>query len=136
LAPPGHLTAEAADIRVVDSNTVVLGNRTIQLAGVRTVPRDAVCEATGGVRFDCGAAAAAALATMLRDSPIDCALNGSSQGGRPLAICSSGGREINTAIIAAGWARAEPGRTALTEAEHRARAEKRGLWAGSWVATD
>jgi endonuclease YncB( thermonuclease family) len=135
-APPGHLTAEATQTRVVDGNTIMLGDRAVQLAGVRATQRGAVCEGSGGVRFDCGAAAANGLADLIRDSAIDCALNGSGQGGRPLAVCSAGGREVNMAMIASGWARAELGMVALSDAERHARADRRGLWAGPWVAAD
>ena len=135
-APPGHLEADAAQIRVVDSNTLILGDRTVQLAGVKTAERGAICAAANGARFDCGAAAANALARMIRDASIDCALNGSGQGGRPLAVCIAGGRDINLTMIASGWARAEPGMEALGDAERRARADRRGLWAGSWVTAE
>ena len=135
-SPPGHLSAEANQTRVVDGNTLILGGRTVQLAGVRAAQRGAVCEASGGGRFDCGAAAANALSAFVRDGAIDCALNGSGQGGRPLAVCSTNGREINMAMIASGWARAEAGVPLLGEAERRAQAERRGIWAGSWIAAD
>jgi endonuclease YncB( thermonuclease family) len=135
-SPPGHLSADANQTRVIDGNTLILGNRTVQLAGVRAAQRGAVCKASGGAGFDCGAAAANALSELVRNAAIDCALNGSGQGGRPLAVCFTGGREINMAMIALGWARADAGLQALGEAERRARAERRGLWAGSWVVAD
>lgn len=135
-APPGHLDADAAQTRVVDGNTLILGNRAVQLAGVRAAQRGTICEAVGGAPFDCGVAAANGLAEIVAGSSVDCALNGAGQGGRPLAVCSAGGREINMAMVASGWARAEPGMEALGDAERRARADRRGLWAGSWTAAD
>ena len=135
-APPGHVGAESAQTRVVDGNTLLLGDRTVQLAGVRAAQRGTMCEAVGGASFDCGAAAANALARLVRGVAIDCALNGAGQGGRPLAVCAAGGREINLTMIASGWARAEPGMPALSDAERRARTDRVGLWAGSWSAGD
>jgi len=134
--PPGHLTAESTQTRIVDGNTLILGSRTVQLEGVRAAVRGTMCEAAGGTHFDCGAAAANALADIVHGSAVDCALNGAGQGGRPLAACSAGGRDINLTMIASGWARAEPHMPALHDAEQRARAGRMGLWAGSWVAAD
>ena len=135
-APPGHFSADPTQIRVVDANTLILGNRAVQLAGVRATERGAICVATGGTRFDCGAAAANALAAIVRGSAIDCALNGSGQSGRPLAMCSAGGRDIALAMVAAGWARADVGMPGLGDAERVARVERRGLWAGSWISAE
>ena len=133
-SPPGHVDAAAEQTRVIDGNTLILGERTVQLAGVRAARRDAVCQNAEGTRFDCGAAAANALAQMIRGMPVDCALNGGGEGGRPLALCSAGGREINLTMVADGWARSEPGMTALSDAERAAKAGRKGLWAGSWIA--
>ena len=135
-APPGHVSAAAGQIRVIDGNTLLLRDRTVQLAGVRTARRGTMCEQPGGAYFDCGVAAANALSDLIRDTAIDCALNGEGQSGRPLAVCSAAGQEIALAMVASGWARAEPGATELGDAERRARAERRGLWAGPWAAMD
>ena len=128
-APPGRLSASADRTRVIDGNTLLLGDRAVQLAGIRAARRGTICEAPGGAPFDCGVAAANALSDLIRDATIDCALNGNGEGGRPLANCSAAGRAIDTAMVASGWAQAEPGATALAEIERRARSERRGLWA-------
>ncbi len=135
-APPGHVDADASQIRVIDGNTLILRDRTVQLAGVQAAQRGAVCRSAAGTQFDCGAAAANALADIIRDAAVHCTLNGGGEGGRPLASCSAVGREINLAMVANGWARAEPGMAALSDAERSARAGRRGLWAGSWVVAE
>ena len=135
-APPGHLVASAAQIRVIDGATLLLRDRAVQLAGVLAAERGSVCVAAGGTRMDCGVAAANALGDLIRDVAVDCSLNGAGQGGRPLAVCDAGGRDINLAMIAGGWARAEPDNMALGDAERLARAEHRGLWAGPWANSE
>ncbi len=135
-APPGHVDADGSQTRIVDGNTLILRDRTVQLAGVKAAQRGAVCRSADGAPFDCGAAAANALAQIIRGAAVDCALNGAGDGGRALALCSAGGREINLAMVADGWARAEPGIAALTDAERAAKAGRKGLWAGSWIATE
>lgn len=131
-APLGHLAAGPGLARVIDGETLVLGDRTVQLAGVRSAGRGEVCAGTGGIRFDCGGAAANALFGLVRDTAVDCAISGAGQSGRPQAVCSARGQEINQAMVAGGWARAEPGRAALEAAETRARSERRGLWGSQW----
>ena len=135
-APPGHLEADAAQTRVIDGNTLILRDRTVQLAGVRAALRGTACQTADGARFDCGAAAANALAEMIRGTSVNCALNGAGEGRRPLAVCSADGHAINLTMVADGWARAEPGVAALIDAERSAKTGRKGLWAGSWTSAE
>lgn len=128
-APPGHIVASAVETRVIDGNTLMLQDRAVQLAGVRVADRGSVCTRTDGARVDCGAAAANILSDLIRGHEVDCAMNGAGQSGRPLAVCSAGGHEINLAMVASGWARAEPSLPTLGAAERQAATEHRGLWA-------
>jgi len=54
--------------------------------------------------------------------------------GRPMAICRTSGTVLNSAVIAAGWARAGDALPDLRMQEQQARAAHRGLWAfnASW----
>ena len=56
---------------------------------------------------DCGAAATNALAAMVRELPVACRVTGMDGLGRPFAVCQASGTELNSAVIAAGWARAD-----------------------------
>jgi endonuclease YncB( thermonuclease family) len=114
-------------VAVVDGNTLRLADRVIRLDGVIPPARGQTCLARDGVAFDCGVAAANALAAMLRNGPVDCTLSGADRNGRPVATCSAGGQQLNRAVVAAGWARAAD--ETLLAAEQRARAEQLGLWA-------
>ena len=78
---------------------------------------------------DCAAAAANALAAMLRDLPVSCRITGMDGLGRPYAVCRANGTELNSAVIAAGWARADTEQPGLKSAEQAARAAHRGVWA-------
>ncbi len=125
-APAERMVADAARVAVVDGNTLRLEDRVVRLDGVIPPARGETCLGRDGTAFDCGVAAANALAGLLRDSPVDCTLLGSDHGGRRTAICSAGGEQLNRAVVAAGWARA--GDQTLRAVEQRARAEQRGLW--------
>jgi endonuclease YncB( thermonuclease family) len=66
---------------------------------------------------------------MLRDLPVVCRITGMDGLGRPYAICQANGAELNSAVIAAGWARADTANPELKSAEQAARAARRGVWA-------
>jgi endonuclease YncB( thermonuclease family) len=121
----GQLGAAPAAVSVIDAGTLRLDRQVVRLAGVEPPPRGESCGRAG----DCGAAAANALAVLVREAPVSCTLHGIDAMGRPLAVCAASGVELNRAVIAAGWARADGGRPELRQAEAAARTDRRGLWA-------
>jgi len=121
-------SAEAAAVRVVDGDTLRLGDRTLRLAGLRSPERGETCTTAKGVGFDCGAAAAEALARLLRGRGLVCRIQGRDRFGRALGRCQAGGMDANAALVDAGWALAATEVPALVEAEVAARAARRGLW--------
>ena len=127
--PPANarMVADPDRVAVVDGNTLRLANQVVRLDGVIPPARGETCRSGNGASFDCGVAAANALASLLRQGPVDCTLLGRDEAGRPVATCSAGREQLNRAVVAAGWARA--GDQTLRAEEQRARAEHRGLWA-------
>ncbi len=125
--PQERMVADADRVAVVDGNTLRLADRVVRLDGIIPPARGETCHGGNGAAFDCGVAAANALASLLRQGPVDCTLLGRDAAGRPVATCSAGGEQLNRAVVPAGWARA--GDQALRAEEQRARAEHRGLWA-------
>ncbi len=146
-APSVRVEAAAGDIAVVDGSTLRLAKQVVRLLGIETPERGQTCHAAstmgaavGG--FDCGAAAAAALAALVREHKVACDVRDTDSMGRPLAICDAGGKELNLALVADGWARAGRARGLagnraedLKKAELLARSEHRGLWAQPQAGT-
>jgi endonuclease YncB( thermonuclease family) len=130
-APAVQVAADPTQIAVVDADTLRLSDRVVRLAGISVPVRGQTCRDGSGQDFDCGVAAANALAALVREFPVDCQLNGADRMGRALAVCQSGGRELNRALVDAGWARADRSSPALEAAETTARSERRGLWASA-----
>lgn len=128
-AGTGTLDAAPAAVSVIDGATLRLDAQVVRLRGVAAPPRGRACHRPGGAAFDCGAAAADGLARLVRDDVVHCRLQGHDAQGFPQATCTAGGAELNRAVIAAGWARAEPAAPQLAAAEGQARAAGRGLWA-------
>ncbi len=118
-----QLTADPEQVAVIDGGTLRLAGRVVRLRGVDPPSHDTSCSGE-----DCGAAATNALAAMVREAPVDCRTVGVDALGRAFAVCRAGGTDLNLAIIAAGWARADSREPDLGRAEATARAEKRGIW--------
>lgn len=123
--PPSHVSADASDVAVIDGDTLKLDGHVIRLRGVEAPDRGDRCR--GGL--DCGGAATAALAGLVRDRRVECALGDRDGLGRPIAACLANGTDLSRAIVASGWARAQPGSPDLADLELRARRQRAGLWA-------
>jgi len=133
--PPlaGELRATPAQTAIVDGETLVLNETIIRLDGIAAPPRGQICRTPDGGQTDCGAEAAAALATLVRGRDITCRLVGRDREGFPRAICRAGEQELNRALVAAGWARARADMPGLAPEEATARATGRGLWRAGWL---
>ena len=114
---------------MVDGGTLRLRDRVVRLQGVEPPPRGTTCGPRDGAGEDCAAAATNALAALVREAPVACRITGEDRLGRPYAICQAGGTELNRAVVAAGWARADHARPELKHAEAAARAGRLGVWA-------
>lgn len=116
-----------ADVRVVDGETLRLGERVLRLWGVEAPGRGQAC----GAVADCGGMAAAELARLVQNRAVECRIQGQDRFGRALGICRAGGLELNASLVSAGWAEADAvAMPALAPLERAARAAGRGMWAG------
>ncbi len=134
-AMTGKVQAPAAAVAVVDGQTLRLGEAVVRLQGVEAPARGTLCLMPDNRRFDCGAAAAAALARVVRSHPVSCRLYGTDAAGFAQGLCEAGPVAVNRAIVAAGWARASDVPEGFAEArfadeEDDARAALRGIWQG------
>lgn len=125
--PPASrtLAAQATQVAVIDGGTLRINRQVVRLLGVDPPERGESC----GPAADCGTAAANALAGLVRERPVSCTLRGQDAMGRPLGACDAAGIDLNRAVIAAGWARADSARPDLRDEERSARAGRLGLWA-------
>lgn len=136
-APPaiGVLRAATQQVAVVDGETLLLRDTVIRLQGVSAPVRGRSCDAgagsvtaVAGDPSDCGAAAANALAALVRGHGVECRLDGRDGHGTAQGFCEAGGVDLNRALVAGGWARAgDPG---FGREEQQARASHLGLWRG------
>ncbi len=130
-APPVD-TTPAADIRVIDADTVDVAGVRWRLHGIDAPQARQTCRAWG-LTWDCGAAATDALRS--RAAGMSCEGGGTDRYGRSVGVCSSGGEDLNAWLVANGWARAYR-RYAddYADEEEEARSNGRGIHAGQHVA--
>ena len=121
-----HVSAVAAGLAVLDGDTLRLGDQVVRLEGISAPARGSVCHGTGQGDVDCGAAAANALASLVRGNAVDCAIHGHDDQGRPVGNCVAGGTRLSEALVRDGWARADA--ADLRDPETLARAAGRGMW--------
>jgi len=97
-------SALAAEVRVVDGDTLRLGDRTLRLARIDAPERGQTCTDAAGRWFDCGAAAAEALSRLVNGRSVVCLVSGRDRYGRGLGECRAGGLALNAGLVRAGWA--------------------------------
>lgn len=124
--------------RVVDGDTIHIGQHKIRLLGIDAPERKQRCRRGDGEPWDCGRVATAMLADLLAasESGVSCAIEGEDRYGRLLGVCYAGsvgtGVDVQKALVLAGLAVAEYDPRYRAE-ERRARSGKRGLWAGDFM---
>lgn len=128
--PSGSLTAEASQVAVIDGDTLRLHENIVRLQGVEAPPRGRACKRADSSTFDCGAAAVAALADLVRSRTIICHLTGRDSAGFIQGMCEAGETDLNRRLVADGWARARADTPAFSNEENNARQSQRGLWRG------
>ena len=132
----GQMTGDPSAVRVVDGDTLRIGETTIRLMGLDAPERGQTCRRKDGTTFDCGGAATDELARLVRDRRVDCRPRGADRYGRSLAVCTAGGRELNSALVSSGFAVARTELPPLEVLEAEARAARRGLWATAFERPD
>jgi endonuclease YncB( thermonuclease family) len=125
-------SALGSEVRIVDGETLRLGDRTVRLARIDAPDRGQACADAAGRAFDCGAAAAEALSRLVNGRSVLCLVSGRDRFGRGLGQCTASGAELNAGMVGAGWALAtETAELQALAADARRTAS--GLWAGGFA---
>jgi endonuclease YncB( thermonuclease family) len=132
-------SAQAADIsgvpRIVDGDTLVVGDIKIRLEGFDAPETDQICLDREARKWPCGAAARNHLTQHINGQSINCSPEGSDRYSRTLAVCKIGSENLNAWMVHEGWAMAfVKYSTAYLKDEEQARRAQRGLWAGAFIA--
>ena len=135
----GDLVAErsfSGMARVVDGDSLEIGDRRVRLFGVDAPELDQHCLDPQGQSYACGERARTALRRLVGERPVRCLREGRDRFGRVLAPCSSAsGEELNSVLVRTGWAVAYAGAdgNAYRRIEREAQRARAGLWTGSFT---
>jgi endonuclease YncB( thermonuclease family) len=121
--------------RIVDGDTLTIGNTKIRLASIDAPESDQICLDANRQKWTCGIEARDHLVALIKDKTIDCVATGADAYGRTLAVCSVAGVNLNKWMVQQGWALAftRYSKEYVPE-EEAARAAGRGLWSGAFIA--
>lgn len=115
--------------QIIDGDSLVVRGVEVRLRGVDAPERAQSCSRSDA-EWPCGEEAAGNLRRLLRSRIVTCRGNQRDAHDRLLAVCRSGGREVNRWLVEQGWAVSYHD---YPSAERDARSAKRGLWSGTFV---
>lgn len=133
--PPEQLTAEGAQVQVIDGDSLQIGERTVRLQGIDAVEFHQPCTTREGRQWHCGIEARKALVALAGKGDLVCEPHATDNFGRAVSTCSvKGVTDIAAALVAQGWAVSGDGeREGLYVAQQEAaRAAGRGIWRSSF----
>ena len=117
---------------VVDGDTFDIGRVRIRLWGIDAPEARQPCTDMQGRAWPCGDRARDALRARLVTGSVRCEPRYSDRGGRQVAICKVGGRDLAGQLVEQGWALDYPhfSKGAFQAQEQRARRARAGIWQG------
>jgi endonuclease YncB( thermonuclease family) len=136
--PRDETAALSGRARIIDGDTLDLGETRIRLRGIDALEHDQRCTGRGRGGYDCGQQARDALVALIGGATVTCQPDGSETYGRIVATCSvphrdgDGTVELNAAMVRTGFAfdctRFSDG--AYADEEKAAKSAGSGAWAG------
>jgi endonuclease YncB( thermonuclease family) len=125
---PRHIAGSA---RVVDGDTIVVGETRIRLEGIDAPEAGQACRRRLVGWWACGTEATGALASMIEGKPVRCEPQGLDKYRRVLAVCFLAGQDINAWMVRQGlaWAFVRYSQRYVQQ-EKEARALRLGIWQG------
>lgn len=128
----GSRVTERFSVTAVDGDSLRLANENIRLLGIDAPELSQTCRDERGREWACGQEARALLRSLVSRGTVNCASISKDHYGRTLATCSAGPiADIGEAMVRAGFA-VDFMSGGYRAAEAEARADKRGIWQGSF----
>ncbi|MCL4768572.1 MAG: thermonuclease family protein [Hyphomicrobiaceae bacterium] len=128
-APDPVRSAIAGPARVVDGDTISVGDVRVRLEGIDAPETAQQCSSQGRGAWSCGTAATRALSALVAGKEVQCDSTGNDRYGRTLAICRVGALELNAEMVRRGlaWAFVRYSQR-LVAVEAEARKLRLGIW--------
>ena len=130
--PQGEILS--GPVRVIDADSLEVDGRSVRLFGIDAVEKSQTCHDRTGREWPCGRQATEKLAAALDGQTVRCQVQDTDRYGRAVSVCEAGGKDINHWVVRNGWAVAYTRYSRdYEQAEAEARAEKSGIFAGSFI---
>jgi endonuclease YncB( thermonuclease family) len=115
--------------RVLDGDTIHVGDTRVRLEGIDAPENAQTCKAANGDNWSCGHAATRALQSLAEGRQVVCRNHGLDKYGRTLGTCFIDGRNVNAEMVRLGlaWAFVRYSSSYVADEEH-ARTAKLGIW--------
>ena len=119
---------------IVDGDTITISGNKIRLSGIDTPEKNQTCRKVS-ITWRCGYEATETLRRWTYTKEVRCVGDTKDRYGRLIANCFVDGYNLNARLVYEGWALAyrRYSKKYVPE-EDEAKAAKRGLWAGEFVA--
>ena len=127
----GTITGEA---RIIDGDTLQIEKKRIRLHGIDTPEMHQFCT-FNNQEWPCGERAKETLMALIGSHQVHCDKRDMDRYGRIVAVCFANGINLNSSLVAGGWALAyrRYSRDYVDE-EKEARKNRRGIWRGSFIS--
>ena len=129
-AAPREISGSA---HVIDGDSLRVGGTEIRLFGIDAFEGRQTCE-RGGLRWNCGEAAAEKLRSLVGSREISCEQKDTDSYGRTVAVCRSGSVDVGAELVRSGLALAyRRYSNDYVNEENDAHSARRGAWAGTFT---
>ena len=119
--------------RVVDGDTIWIGDTKIRLHGIDAPEMKQTCRTSKDKEQMCGVLAKQALERLVKGQDVTCKGDKRDRYKRLIAVCYVGPFDINEQMVAEGWAMAyRKYSTDYVRAETFAKSRREGLWRGEF----
>jgi endonuclease YncB( thermonuclease family) len=121
--------------RIVDGDTVAIGQAKVRLSGIDAPETDQICLDRKGARWACGIAARDQLTMHSGGQVWECETTGTDRYGRYLGNCFVEGEDVSAWMVRSGWALSFVRYSHAYDADEAvARDAHAGLWSGAFIA--
>ena len=135
IASPAFAAEITGVPRVVDGDTIEIGQVKIRLSGIDAPEADQICLDANGEKWACGVAARDELIRYSKGQAWGCTTTGTDRYKRSLANCFIEGEDVSAWMVRSGWALSFVRYSHAYDAdEATARDAGAGLWSGSFIA--
>ena len=130
---PAYAENFSGDARIVDGDTIWVGDTKIRLHGIDAPEAKQECQQANGSVYRCGEASTDALRVLIGSDAVRCEGDTYDRYKRLIATCYSGTVNLNAELVRQGWALAYRRYSKdYIPAEKEAQAAMRGMWAGEF----